>query len=109
VSLQSRPPGIDLTNRHAEVAALSFPEALALIGEATGRSLQFDGTPEAYRAEMGRAGLPEEVIEGLIENFQRLAARGDTRPTGVVEAVLGRPARDFADYVAEAATRGVWR
>jgi uncharacterized protein YbjT (DUF2867 family) len=89
--------------------ALSFPEALELIGAATGRSIQFDGTPEAYRAEMGQAGLPEQAMEGLIENFQRLAARGDTRPTGVVGDVLGRPARDFADYVAEAAARGVWR
>jgi uncharacterized protein YbjT (DUF2867 family) len=89
--------------------ALSCPEALELIGAATGRSLQFDGTPEAYRAEMGEAGLSEQVIEGLIENFERLAARGDTRPTGVVEEVLGRPARDFADYAAEAAARGIWR
>jgi uncharacterized protein YbjT (DUF2867 family) len=89
--------------------ALSFPEALELISAATGRSIQFDGTPEAYRAEMGQAGLPEQVIQGLIENFQRLAARGDTRPTGVVEDVLGRQARDFADYVAEAAARGAWR
>jgi uncharacterized protein YbjT (DUF2867 family) len=89
--------------------ALSFPEALELIGAATGRGLQFDGTPEAYRVEMRGAGLPEQVIEGLIENFQRLAARGDTRPSGVVEGVLGRPARDFADYAAEAAARGIWR
>jgi uncharacterized protein YbjT (DUF2867 family) len=89
--------------------ALSFPEALELIGAATGHPIHFDGTPEAYRAEMGQAGLPEQVIEGLIENFQRLAARGDTRPTGVVEDFVGRPARDFADYVAEAAARGAWR
>jgi len=89
--------------------ALSFPEALELIGAATDRSIHVDGTPEAYRAEMGQAGLPEQVIEGLIENFQRLAARGDTRPTGVVEEVLGRPARGYADYVAEAAARRAWR
>jgi uncharacterized protein YbjT (DUF2867 family) len=88
--------------------ALSFPEALELIGAATGRSLQFDGTPEAYRAEMREAGLPEDMTRGLIENFQRAAAQGDTRPTGVVEEVLGRPARDFADYAAEAAARGIW-
>jgi uncharacterized protein YbjT (DUF2867 family) len=89
--------------------ALSFPEALELIGAATGRSLQFDGTPEAYRAEMREAGLPEDMTRGLIENFQRAAAEGDTRPTGVVEEVLGRPAREFADYAAEAAARGIWR
>jgi hypothetical protein len=43
------------------------------------------------------------VIQGLIENFQRLAAQGDTRPTGGRRGVLGRPARVFTDYVAEAA------
>jgi hypothetical protein len=58
---------------------------------------------------MGQAGLREQVIEGLIENFQRVAARGGTRPTGVVEDVPGRLARDFADYAVEAAARGVWR
>lgn len=88
--------------------ALSFREACALIAAATGRPVAFDGTPEAYRTEMRAAGLPDEVVEPLVERFGRLAARGDTAPTGVVEAVVGRPARPFADYVADAAARGVW-
>lgn len=88
--------------------ALSFTEAVAVIGAATGRSITFDGTPEAYRAEMTGAGLPDEVVESLIAGFAALAARGDTEPTGVVEKALGRPARPFADYVAEAAARGIW-
>lgn len=49
------------------------------------------------------------VIGGLLKSFAALAARGDTVPTGVVEAVLERPARPFADYVADAAACGVWR
>ncbi len=88
--------------------ALSFREAVDLIGVATGRSITFDGSSEAYRTEMNAAGLPDDVVESLIDAFAALAARGDTEPTGVVERVLGRPARSFPDYVTDAAARGVW-
>ncbi|TFV62466.1 UNVERIFIED_ORG: NmrA family transcriptional regulator [Bacillus sp. AZ43] len=88
--------------------ALSFRDAVERIGSATGRAIRFDGTPDAYRAQMSAAGLPDEVVGSLVEGFAALAARGDTTPTGVVERVLGRPARSFDDYVADAAARGVW-
>jgi uncharacterized protein YbjT (DUF2867 family) len=88
--------------------ALSLRDAVGLIGAATGRAVDFDGTPEGYRAEMAAAGLPADAVEGLIAGFGALAARGDTTPTGVVERVLGRPARAFADYVTDAAARGGW-
>ncbi|MFC4553924.1 NAD(P)H-binding protein [Georgenia faecalis] len=89
--------------------ALSFREATALIADAIGRPVEFDGTPQAYREQMLAVGLPEEAVEGLIQSFAPVAEAGDTHPTGVVEAVLGRPARPFADYVAAAAARGVWQ
>ncbi|WP_324652031.1 NAD(P)H-binding protein [Georgenia sp. H159] len=88
--------------------ALSFREALDHIGRSTGREVTFDGSVEAYRREMTAAGLPAEVVEELIEGFTRLAARGDTEPTGTVERVLGRPGRHLRDYAVEAAARGVW-
>ena len=88
--------------------ALSFREAVTEIGAATGREVGFDGTPDTYRRDMLAAGLPEDVVEGLIASFAAVARAGDTTPTGTVERVLGRPARPFAEYVAEAAGRGVW-
>ncbi|MGY0232247.1 NmrA family NAD(P)-binding protein [Longispora urticae] len=88
--------------------ALSFPEALDHIGHAIGRPVAFDGTPDAYREAMRAAGTPDAAIDTRIGNFAAAAAQGDTRPTGVVEEILGRPARDFADYAREAAARGVW-
>ncbi len=88
--------------------ALSFRQAVDVIGASIGREISFDGTPEAYRAEMTAAGLPAEVVEGMISSFGQLVARGDTAPSGVVESVLGRPARSLADYAGEAARRGVW-
>ncbi|MFI5491869.1 NmrA family transcriptional regulator [Actinoplanes sp. NPDC051859] len=89
--------------------ALSFSEALELISQATGRSITFDGSPEAFREAMSADGLPVEAIDTMAANFANLAARGDTELTGDVQEVLGRPARDFAAYVNDAADRGVWR
>ena len=88
--------------------ALSFAEAAAEITRATGREIRFDGTEDAFREAMTADGLPAEVIDMLAGSYAALAARGDTAPTGVVEKVLGRPGRDFTDYVAAAAARGVW-
>ncbi|GIE77068.1 NmrA family transcriptional regulator [Actinoplanes philippinensis] len=102
----------DLLGQVVEVTGprtLSFGAAVASIAAATGREITFDGTAEGYRETMRADGLPDEVIETLIADFGRLAARGDTRPTGAVERILNRPGRDFTDYVAEAAARGVWR
>lgn len=87
---------------------LSFREALDHIGHSTGKEIAFDGSTDAYRAEMAAVGLPSEVVEELIEGFTRLAARGDTQPTGVVERVLGRPGRHLREYAADAAARGAW-
>ncbi|BEL04715.1 NAD(P)H-binding protein [Actinoplanes sichuanensis] len=103
--------GDDLLGRLVEVTgprALSFGAAAATIAAATGRPVEFDGSPDAFRAAMRSDGLPDEIVESLIEGYTRLRARGDTEPTGTVEAILGRPGRDFADYAAEATARGVW-
>ena len=88
--------------------ALSFGEAVAEISRAAGRQVRFDGTEDGFRAASAADGLPGEVVEMLAGNYARLAARGDTEPTGVVEKILGRPGRDFADYASAAAARGVW-
>ncbi len=88
--------------------ALSFREAVDTIGSVLGRTVTFDGTRAGYREQMAAAGLPVEAVEDLGLGFAALAARGDTVPTGVVEEVLGRPARPFADYATDAAARGVW-
>ncbi|SDT00364.1 SDR family oxidoreductase [Actinoplanes derwentensis] len=89
--------------------ALSFGAAVAEIARVTGRVIVFDGSAVAYRSAMHADGMPDEVIEALVTGYSALAARGDTEPTGVVERILGRPGRDFADYAADAAARGVWK
>ncbi|GIF42444.1 SDR family oxidoreductase [Actinoplanes xinjiangensis] len=103
--------GDDLLGELVELTgprALSFGAAVAEIAAATGREITFDGTAGGYREAMRADGLPDEVIEMLIGGFGRLAARGDTKPTGTVERILNRPGRDFSDYVADAVARDVW-
>lgn len=88
--------------------ALSFQDAVDTIGAVLGRPVTFDGTAVGYREQMTEAGLPPEVLDDLVDGFAALEARGDTAPTGTVEDVLGRPARSFAEYATDAASRGVW-
>ncbi len=108
VAMFGRP---DLIGEVIEVTgprALSFGEAVATIGRATGREIVFDGSEEGYRAVMRADGVPDEVVDALVAGFTALRDRGDTEPTGQVERILGRPGRDFADYAAAGAADGLW-
>ncbi|MFI9810832.1 SDR family oxidoreductase [Saccharothrix variisporea] len=79
--------------------ALSFAEALGLIGAASGRSVRFGGTADEYRAQQDAMGMPQEQTEAEIEAFAQLK---DTEPTEAVPEVTGRAAIDFADYATRA-------
>ncbi|MGV9305655.1 NAD(P)H-binding protein [Nonomuraea sp. NPDC003727] len=82
--------------------ALSFPEALRIIGSAAGRRIGYVGTAEGYLAAMTAAGLPRERVEAEIEAFAGLRALGDQVPTDVVERVTGRPPTSFESFAARA-------
>jgi uncharacterized protein YbjT (DUF2867 family) len=88
---------------------LTFADAVAEIGAATGREIRFVSIPpEAFTAAMVDAGLPVDEAVGITELFATvLDGRNATATDGVGEA-LGRPARDFADWARSTATTGVW-
>jgi uncharacterized protein YbjT (DUF2867 family) len=88
---------------------LSFAEAIAEIGAATGREVEFATVPAAdYREALEGAGLPAVVAELLMHLFTEvLDGRNASLADGVREAT-GRAPRDFADYAAEVAASGVW-
>ncbi|GAB2511473.1 NAD-dependent epimerase/dehydratase family protein [Nocardiopsis aegyptia] len=90
-------------------SALTFAEACALMGEAAGHPVAYlPVTPADFVAEAGRAGIPPEVATGLTELFAEILDGRNAKPTDGVRQALGRPAGDFAGYVARAAAEGAW-
>lgn len=88
--------------------ALSFADALGIIGKVSGRSIRFLGTAEDYLAAQAALGVPAEQARRDVEAFAALRTLGDDRPNGVVLRVTGREPRTFEAYAAEAAARGAW-
>jgi uncharacterized protein YbjT (DUF2867 family) len=89
--------------------ALSFPDALGIIGRASGRSIRYRGTAEDYRAAQSALGFPDEQTEQEIAAFAALQEEGDSEPNDVVRRITGREPKEFEAYAAEAAERGAWR
>ena len=81
--------------------ALTFEEAVAEIARATGRPLRFVPVSEgAYRAELVAAGYPDAVTDEMIAVLRHIRLELGPEPTNGVREALGRPPRDFSDYVA---------
>ena len=53
--------------------------------------------------------MPAEEIEPLTELFGRIFDGHNSYVTTDIEAVLGRPAGNFADYARRTARSGIWR
>ncbi|WP_256106644.1 NAD(P)H-binding protein [Streptomyces sp. ODS05-4] len=80
--------------------ALSFGDAVAEIARAAGRPLRFVPVEEsAYRAELVAAGYPEEMADLVTALFRHIREEGGAEVTDGVQQALGRPPRDFSDYV----------
>lgn len=88
---------------------LTFTDAAAEIVQATGREVRYVAvTPGEYADAAQAAGVPADQVAGLTELFVRVLDGRNAHVSGDIERVLGRPARDFADYATEAAASGVW-
>jgi uncharacterized protein YbjT (DUF2867 family) len=87
----------------------TFAEAVAEIARATGRDVRYVQVPiEAYVAALEEAQLPPDIVTIIRTLFtEELDGRNASVTDGVTRA-LGRPPRDFADYVRRAAATGVW-
>jgi hypothetical protein len=55
-----------------------------------------------------RQGVPEDFIELVLYLFATLFDGRNTPLADGVQRALGRPPRDFADYVRQTAATGVW-
>jgi uncharacterized protein YbjT (DUF2867 family) len=89
--------------------AISFGEAADLIARATGRSIRhIDVDPEVYIEHQVADGIPRDVARLLTGVFTTIRNGQDTALADGVARALGRPPRQFEDYVAEAAAAGDW-
>ncbi|MER5891512.1 NAD(P)H-binding protein [Streptomyces sp. NPDC001876] len=88
---------------------LTFAQATAAIGAAAGRKIGYATVPaDAYAAELAAHGVPADVTGLLTYLFTSVLDGRNAYLGDGVRQVLGRPARDFTDHAAKAATTGVW-
>ncbi|HKK70978.1 MAG TPA: NAD(P)H-binding protein [Candidatus Krumholzibacteria bacterium] len=102
----------DLVDRVVEVTGprlMTFAEAVGEIADATGRDVRFLRIPhEDFLEGLGRAGVPENAAGLLDFLFREVLDGRNASLTNGVEEALGRPARDFREYVARTVSTGVW-
>jgi uncharacterized protein YbjT (DUF2867 family) len=88
---------------------LTFAEAVAEIGAAAGREVRYlPVTPDEYAAALIAGGVPVEFAGMLRDLFATIFDGRNASLADGVQRALGRPPRDFADYVRAAAATGVW-
>ncbi|MEV7415149.1 NmrA family transcriptional regulator [Streptomyces sp. NPDC089919] len=85
---------------------LGFEDVARELTSALGRSVAFRWVShDAYRAELAAQQLPVE----LADLFALVLDGRNARLGNDLPEILGRPARDFADYARDAAAAGAWR
>lgn len=89
--------------------ALTFPEAIGEIAQATGRDIRFTAAnPADFRAQLVAGGVPAVEADLVIYLFTTVLDGRNTPLADGVQRALGRPPRDFSDYVRRTAATGVW-
>lgn len=87
--------------------ALTFGEAVARIGEVSGRSVRIRELPAAdYTAMLVEGGVEEAYAEILTVSLTAIRGGHDAALSDGVPSVLGHDGRLFGDYVKEAS--GAW-
>ena len=89
---------------------LTLKEAVETIASTSGRTIQFQSISiEEYAEGMKAAGLPEDFVWLFTYLFREVLGNSENQDIYTdVEKVLGRKAKDFADYAKETAATGVW-
>jgi uncharacterized protein YbjT (DUF2867 family) len=95
----------ELAGRRLELTgpqSLSHEQMVAVIARETGRPLRYQEVPPgAAKQAMIQNGLPEPLVEGLMARYAAYARQAQHPVTDEVEKILGRPARTYAEWVAD--------
>jgi uncharacterized protein YbjT (DUF2867 family) len=101
------------THLNGQSLDLSGPESLTHdqiadeLSRAAGRTIRYQPiSNEEFRLGMSEMSVPEEYIDLLDYLFDLTVSGVNAEPTGDVERVLGRPARSFREFAANAAAAG---
>jgi uncharacterized protein YbjT (DUF2867 family) len=89
--------------------ALSFADAVGEIARGTGRDITFIPVPpDDYRSDLVRQNIPDAYIDLVLYLLTTVLDGRNTPLADGVQRALGRPPRDFSDYVQRTAATGVW-
>jgi len=89
---------------------LTFSEAVAEISRASEKSIRYSQiTLQEFVSELLAMEVPSDFIELLVHLFTEVLDGRNASVTGDIETLLGRPAKDFADYAVQVASTNVWR
>jgi uncharacterized protein YbjT (DUF2867 family) len=87
----------------------TFADAVAEIARVTRRDIRYVQVPiDAYAAALASAQLPPELVTLVTYLFTEVLDGRNASVADGVACALGRPPRDFADYVRDTAATGVW-
>ena len=87
----------------------TLAETAAVLGEVLGRDIRFvECTEEQYREALLAEGAPADFAAELAHLFADILDGRNEQVTDGVREALGRPPRDFPDYVRATAATGVW-
>jgi uncharacterized protein YbjT (DUF2867 family) len=88
---------------------LTFGEAAAEIGRASGRRVRYvPVSPVQFASELSKEGLPSDYVTELTELFTGLFDGRSAYLADGVQRALGREPRDFRDFARAAASAGAW-
>ncbi|MFE7801583.1 NmrA family transcriptional regulator [Nocardia sp. NPDC057440] len=88
---------------------LTFADAVAEIGAASGRDIRFvEVSTDAYAATLTAHGRSAAEVDQSLYLFTKLMDGRNARVEHGVQKILGREPRDFRDYAGAAAATGVW-
>lgn len=76
---------------------------MAAIGQVIGRPLRYQKVPaEAFAHGLVQRDLPQPFVDALMARYA-CGVGADEKVAGEVSEILGRPARTYAEWVAEPA------
>lgn len=88
---------------------LTFEQAIAEIGQASGRELHFKSVSmEAFTQALTEQGNPADIVAFLGYLFGEVLDGRNAHLSDGVERALGRKPRDFAEFARQTASTGVW-